>query len=252
VDIKMEEMSLKYAKIIVGFVIAVAISTFTLKNHIKSVTQAKQTTEVMQNMVNAVQNQTAENPEQTQEAVEIKQVQYAPENPEMQQEATLETSESENLYRREGLKKIGENDLDGAILIFEKIMSNENDSEKLASYKFLVHCYEQKGDSAGLINTYIRILPLIQDENEKKEVNEKLANAFLQVGNKEQALKCYEDNYAISHSVSDIIKIGDILMETGEKERLQTYIDNHLAMFPNDSYMLQKYIDWINPEQQNS
>lgn len=256
----MEEMSLKYVKIIVGFVIVISLSTFTLKNHLKSVTNAKKTAEVIQNLDETAQKEMMQ-ALQNQENPEIKQVQVSPEASAIQQQETSqrELTEEEKAaieasmnrrsqYEEEGLRKMGEGDLDSAILNFEKVLEEGDEKSKPRVSKYLAQCYEQKGDIPGMINTYNRILPMMQNPYEKREINEKLANCFLRVGNNEQALKYYEENYSMTPMASDIVNIGEILMQTGDREKMKSYLDIHLSQFPDDSAMLQKYSDWVNSD----
>ena len=265
----MEELSLRYAKLLIGFVIVMALSTVTIKNHIKTVTKAKKQAEIMLSLEEAAEKQAQSNKRGAVNEKGIRQVmvvddpvetqnsaypQYEQNATQFQYEQNVENSYSaqtqtqENMYEKEGIRKMAEGDLDNAVLYLEKAYEQGDIEAKKSALKYLAQCYEQKGDVAGLINTYNRMLEFIDDPYERRNINEKLANYFIQSGNKERALKYYEENYAVNKSSSDLIKVCDILMELNDKERMKSYLYERIAQYPQDRQIFQRYIDWIKAE----
>ena len=249
----MEQTSLKYVKALVGFTIVIAVAAFSIKGHMKRITEAKKTVEVMQTLDSKQQQEVlnALNGENLSNNSETKQVQVAEEPQEVvseEQEAAqfpVVNEDDASIDEQRGLKFLNEGDIESAIASFEKAIQNGNEKTKISSSKYLAQCYEQKGDIAGMINTYNNVAGLIHNPYEKREVNDKLAECFIKTGNKEQALTYYEENYRISHLAPDLLNVCEILMEMNDKSRMQGYLDEHLARVPSDKENFQRYIDWL-------
>ena len=253
----MEQASLKYVKMLVGFTVIMAISAFSINGHIKRINEAKLAAEAMSKLDESQQQQVMnalngapqdENAiRQLQVADEMQQQENINREPTPEEQAAIEESMNrKDLDEQQGLKYMGEGNLDMAILSFEKAIENGDTKTKIDTSKYLAQCYEQKGDLAGMINTYNQILPLVQDQYEKRELNEKIADCFIKSGNKEQALKYYEENYRMLQMPPDLVNICELLMENNDKTTMQGYLDEHLARFPNDRDMFTKYLDWLN------
>ena len=107
---------------------------------------------------------------------------------------------------------------------------------------------QAKNDISGVINTYNKMLPYLQDAREINEINSKLATSYIEIGDKEQALARYEANYSMGQSVYDLINVADLLVELNYIDKLRDYIQTHITNFPQDEQTLQKYTDIINSE----
>lgn len=262
----MEELSLRYTKILIGFLIVMSLSTVTIKNHIKSVTNARKTAQAMLDMEEAVQRQAEmQNTNVAKQEPSIRQVRIADKQPQediqqQSQEQVQQPQETqqveqnvqniqqpprEKLYEKEGLKRMAQGDIDNAILYLEYGFKIGDNEFKKSTSKYLIQCYEQKGDIAGLINTYNRLLEVEEDVYEKRNINEKLADYFIQSGNKEQALSYYEQNYALTNSSSDLTRVCDMLMELNQKEKMRNYLYDYLARNPQDGELFKKYTDFL-------
>ncbi len=248
----MEELKLKYIRILIGFIVLLSLSSITIKSHVKNITKAKQAAKEIQELNMETQKIAEQAIQETNP--EIKQVRIAQEpvtEPELQEEIYSQegTAQLNNEFEKEGLRKMGEGDYDNAILYFEEAFEKSNTEDKKRVANYLVQCYEQKGEMSGIISVYDRLLLHIQDDNEKIVINNKLASCFMKMGNKEQALKYYEDIYAIDSSKENFIFIGDILIELNDKDKLLAYVQDHLMRYPQDEEFLKKYIDFINPDE---
>ncbi len=238
----MEEMKSRYIKILIGFIVMMLLSTFTIKNHVKNISKARETAEVLQVLNAETQTENIESRESN-----IKQVRIAEEP---RQETTVadevvigENSNEQNYnLRKEGLKKMAEGDIDNAILYLEEAFEKGDVNFKKANAEYLIQCYEQKGYVPGVISVYDRLLAIAEGDSEKIDINNKLAEYFMKTGSKKQASEYYEANYRLTNSIDDLILVANVLEEIGEKDKLNVLIQNHIAEFPQDKETLKRYI----------
>ena len=238
----MEEMKSRYIKILIGFIVMMLLSTFTIKNHVKNISKARETAEVLQVLNAEAQTKSLEPQESN-----IKQVRIA-EEPRQEtvvadEVAVGESSDEQNYnLRKEGLKKMAEGDIDNAILYLEEAFEKGDVDFKKANAEYLIQCYEQKGYVPGVISVYDRLLAIAEDDSEKIDINNRLAEYFMKIGNKKQASEYYETKYKLTNSIDDLILVADVLEEIGEKDRLNALIQDHIIKFPQDKEVLSRYI----------
>ena len=244
----MEEMKSRYVRILIGFIILMVISTFTIKNHVKNVSNVKQTQEVLQ-AIDAASNNVAETSSNTSEIQQVRIAQEpSQETPDDANASDDMTQGQNNEFEKEGLRKMGEGNLDDAIMYLEKAFDKGDIEAKKSAANYLVQCYEQKGEIAGIINVYDRLLQNVENDVERMEINNKLAGYFLQMGNKEQALSYYEDNYNLNPTSENFTIVADILLEANNKDKLSDYIRDYMSRYPDDQTTLSKYLEWINSQ----
>ncbi len=246
----MEELSLKYAKILIVFIIVIAVSSITVKNHIKTITDAKKKAEVLKVINKELEKQALEE-QQAPSEENIKQVKIAEESQTTTEQNYNNTQSQDiraNNFESKGIRYMAEGNYDEAIYNFEQAFEIGSLELKRNVFRSLADCYRQKNDISGVINTYNKMLPYLQDAREINEINSKLATSYIEIGDKEQALARYEANYSMGQSVYDLINVADLLVELNYIDKLRDYIQTHITNFPQDEQTLQKYTDIINSE----
>ena len=248
----MEELKLKYIRILIGFIIVIVLSSVTIKNQIKNITKTKEFVQTLEELDNEAKKEEIIRQNFDTNIPQVRIAQEVSENIVNTEEDALnndyvkyDDSQNNNEFEKEGLKKMGEGDYDSAILYLEQAFEKGSIDAKKRTANYLVQCYEQKGEITGIVSVYDRLISYIQDDKEKIEINNKLAFYFIKMGNKEQALRYYEDNYALDNSKENLILIGDILIELGDRDKLSSYVQSHLMSSPQDEEFLKKYIDFI-------